>query len=56
METAPAPSPAAPNQPFLMARSVLIDSGTGVGDLTLDEMRQMDHIFSSVLSEDWLMK
>ena len=30
---------------FLVDHDVLIDAGTGVGDLTLDEMAQVDHIF-----------
>ncbi len=30
---------------FLIDRDVLIDAGTGVGDLTLDEMRGVDHVF-----------
>ena len=30
---------------FLIDRDVLIDAGTGVGDLTLEEMRQIDHVF-----------
>lgn len=30
---------------FLLDDSVLIDAGTGVGDLTLDEMVRIDHIF-----------
>ena len=30
---------------FLVDHDVLIDAGTGVGDLTLDEMTQIDHIF-----------
>lgn len=30
---------------FLVDESVLIDAGTGVGDLTLDEMAAVDHIF-----------
>lgn len=30
---------------FLVNRNILIDAGTGVGDLTLDEMRQIDHVF-----------
>jgi ribonuclease BN (tRNA processing enzyme) len=30
---------------FLVDHDVLIDAGTGVGDLTLDEMTQVDHIF-----------
>lgn len=30
---------------FLMDSDVLIDAGTGVGDLTLDEMRTIDHVF-----------
>ena len=29
---------------FLLDRDVLIDAGTGVGDLTLDEMAQIDHV------------
>jgi ribonuclease BN (tRNA processing enzyme) len=30
---------------FLLDETVLIDAGTGVGDLTLDEMARVDHIF-----------
>ena len=30
---------------FLIDHSILIDAGTGVGDLTLDEMRAIDHVF-----------
>jgi glyoxylase-like metal-dependent hydrolase (beta-lactamase superfamily II) len=30
---------------FLIDGHVLIDAGTGVGDLTLDEMRRIDHVF-----------
>jgi len=30
---------------FLVDETVLIDAGTGVGDLTLDEMARVDHIF-----------
>ena len=30
---------------FLVGHDVLIDAGTGVGDLTLEEMTQVDHIF-----------
>ncbi|MEN9887865.1 MAG: hypothetical protein RL758_2443 [Pseudomonadota bacterium] len=30
---------------FLIDSDILIDAGTGVGDLTLDEMRQVDHVF-----------
>lgn len=30
---------------FLLDAAVLIDAGTGVGDLTLDEMAAVDHIF-----------
>lgn len=30
---------------FLLDETVLIDAGTGVGDLTLDEMSHVDHIF-----------
>jgi ribonuclease BN (tRNA processing enzyme) len=30
---------------FLIDDDVLIDAGTGVGDLTLDEMRSIDHVF-----------
>ena len=30
---------------FLIDDSILIDAGTGVGDLSLDEMRQVDHVF-----------
>lgn len=32
---------------FLLDDDVLIDAGTGVGDLTLDEMAAIDHIFVS---------
>lgn len=32
---------------FLIDANVLIDAGTGVGDLTLDEMRRIDHVFLS---------
>ncbi len=32
---------------FLLDSDVLIDAGTGVGDLTLDEMAQIEHIFVS---------
>jgi len=32
---------------FLVDDEVLIDAGTGVGDLTLDEMVRIDHIFVS---------
>lgn len=30
---------------FLIDDNILIDAGTGVGDLTLDEMRKIDHVF-----------
>jgi ribonuclease BN (tRNA processing enzyme) len=30
---------------FLLDQDTLIDAGTGVGDLTLDEMRSVDHVF-----------
>ena len=30
---------------FLIGDSILIDAGTGVGDLTLEEMAQIDHVF-----------
>lgn len=30
---------------FLLDADVLVDAGTGVGDLSLDEMRQIDHVF-----------
>ena len=30
---------------FLIDDDILIDAGTGVGDLTLDEMRGIDHVF-----------
>lgn len=30
---------------FLIDQDVLIDAGTGVGDLTLEEMRTIDHVF-----------
>lgn len=29
---------------FLLDHDVLVDAGTGVGDLTLDEMRRVDHV------------
>jgi ribonuclease BN (tRNA processing enzyme) len=29
---------------FLLDADVLIDAGTGVGDLTLDEMAQINHV------------
>ncbi|MDP3605510.1 MAG: MBL fold metallo-hydrolase, partial [Polaromonas sp.] len=29
---------------FLLDHDVLVDAGTGVGDLTLDEMRGIDHV------------
>jgi ribonuclease BN (tRNA processing enzyme) len=32
---------------FLLQDDVLIDAGTGVGDLTLDELARIDHIFIS---------
>ncbi len=32
---------------FLLDDDVLIDAGTGVGDLTLDELTRIDHIFLS---------
>lgn len=30
---------------FLIDHDVLVDAGTGVGDLTLDEMKRIDHVF-----------
>lgn len=30
---------------FLIDDSILIDAGTGVGDLTLEQMRRVDHVF-----------
>jgi len=30
---------------FLLGRHILVDAGTGVGDLTLDEMQAIDHVF-----------
>lgn len=30
---------------FLIDETILIDAGTGVGDLTLEEMRKIDHVF-----------
>ena len=30
---------------FLLGRNILVDAGTGVGDLTLDEMQAIDHVF-----------
>jgi ribonuclease BN (tRNA processing enzyme) len=30
---------------FLVDQDILVDAGTGVGDLTLDEMRKIDHVF-----------
>ena len=32
---------------FLLGRHILVDAGTGVGDLTLDEMQAIDHVFLS---------
>ena len=32
---------------FLLDDDVLIDAGTGVGDLTLDELARIDHILSA---------
>ena len=32
---------------FLIGHDVLVDAGTGVGDLTLDEMAAIDHIVVS---------
>ena len=32
---------------FLLDDDVLIDAGTGVGDLTLDELARIDHILIS---------
>lgn len=30
---------------FLLGKHILVDAGTGVGDLTLDEMQAIDHVF-----------
>ncbi|MBS0390599.1 MAG: 3',5'-cyclic-nucleotide phosphodiesterase [Proteobacteria bacterium] len=30
---------------FLLGEHILVDAGTGVGELTLDEMRRVDHVF-----------
>lgn len=30
---------------FLLDKHILVDAGTGVGDLTLDEMQAIDHVF-----------
>ncbi|MDP3228082.1 MAG: MBL fold metallo-hydrolase, partial [Acidovorax sp.] len=30
---------------FLIGENILIDAGTGVGDLTLEEMSKIDHVF-----------
>jgi cAMP phosphodiesterase len=30
---------------FLLGKHILVDAGTGVGDLTLDEMQTIDHVF-----------
>ncbi|MBU3617844.1 3',5'-cyclic-nucleotide phosphodiesterase [Polynucleobacter sp. JS-Fieb-80-E5] len=30
---------------FLLNQNILIDAGTGVGDLSLDELREIDHVF-----------
>jgi len=30
---------------FLIDDNILVDAGTGVGDMTLDEMRKIDHVF-----------
>ena len=32
---------------FLLGSRILVDAGTGVGDLTLDEMQAIDHVFLS---------
>ncbi len=32
---------------FLLDERILVDAGTGVGDLTLDEMRRIEHVFLS---------
>lgn len=32
---------------FLLGEHILVDAGTGVGDLTLDEMQAIDHVFLS---------
>ncbi|TMH07055.1 MAG: 3',5'-cyclic-nucleotide phosphodiesterase, partial [Betaproteobacteria bacterium] len=32
---------------FLLDGTVLIDAGTGVGDLTLDELSRIDHVLIS---------
>ncbi len=32
---------------FLLGNHILVDAGTGVGDLTLDEMQAIDHVFLS---------
>ena len=32
---------------FLLGNDVLVDAGTGVGDLTLDELTRVDHILIS---------
>lgn len=32
---------------FLLGKQILVDAGTGVGDLTLDEMQAVDHVFLS---------
>ena len=37
---------------FLIEGRVLIDAGTGVGDLTLEEMRQIDHVAALPLMLD----
>jgi ribonuclease BN (tRNA processing enzyme) len=30
---------------FLVDHDILVDAGTGVGDLTIDELRRIDHVF-----------
>ena len=32
---------------FLLDRDILLDAGTGVGDLSIDELRRIDHVFLS---------
>ncbi|MDH5339363.1 MAG: MBL fold metallo-hydrolase, partial [Rubrivivax sp.] len=32
---------------FLLGGDILVDAGTGVGDLTLEEMARIDHILVS---------
>ena len=38
---------------MLLDKDILIDAGTGVGDLSLDDMVKIDHVFVHILI--WIM-